>query len=96
MLEYEVAAMTLKEKNIKIAEVDCVDQAELCRAHDVHGYPCMVLLEYGCWMSLTTYLIVLYKYWCTAATECDGPRKADRIVKYMTKCVISCRVVMQY
>ena len=62
MPEYEVATTTLKEKNIKIAKVDCVDQAELCQAHGVQGYPYVVLLEYGCWMSLIIYLVVLLKY----------------------------------
>lgn len=37
--EYEVAATKLKEKNIKIAKVDCVDQADLCQTHGVQGYP---------------------------------------------------------
>ena len=60
--EYEVVAKTLKEKNIKIAKVDCVDQAELCQAHGVQGYPYVVLLEYGCLMSLIIYLVVLLKY----------------------------------
>lgn len=40
---YEEAATTLKESNIKLAKVDCVDQAELCQAHGVQGYPCVFL-----------------------------------------------------
>ena len=37
--EYEQAATALKEKNIPIAKVDCVDQPELCQTHGVQGYP---------------------------------------------------------
>nr|WNZ75821.1 protein disulfide-isomerase precursor [Trichoderma harzianum] len=37
--EYEEAATTLKEKNIKLAKVDCVDEADLCKDHGVEGYP---------------------------------------------------------
>ena len=36
---YEEAATALKEKNIPIAKVDCVDQADLCQSHGVQGYP---------------------------------------------------------
>jgi protein disulfide-isomerase A1 len=36
---YEEAATALKEKDIKIAKVDCVDQPELCQVHGVQGYP---------------------------------------------------------
>ena len=36
---YEEAATALKEKNIKLAKVDCVDQADLCQAKGIQGYP---------------------------------------------------------
>jgi protein disulfide-isomerase A1 len=36
---YEEAATTLKDKDIKLAKVDCVDQADLCQSHGVQGYP---------------------------------------------------------
>ena len=36
---YGQAATELKEKGIKLAKVDCVDQADLCQQHDVKGYP---------------------------------------------------------
>jgi protein disulfide-isomerase A1 len=36
---YEEAATALKEKNIKLAKVDCVEEAELCQSKDVKGYP---------------------------------------------------------
>lgn len=36
---YEEAATALKEKNIKIAKVDCVDEADLCQSKGIQGYP---------------------------------------------------------
>lgn len=36
---YEEAATALKEKNIKFAKVDCVDEADLCQSKGVQGYP---------------------------------------------------------
>lgn len=36
---YEEAATALKDKNIKLAKVDCVDEADLCQANGVQGYP---------------------------------------------------------
>jgi protein disulfide-isomerase A1 len=37
--EYEEAATTLKEKNIKLAKVDCTEEADLCKSFGVEGYP---------------------------------------------------------
>ena len=37
--QYEEAATSLKDKNIKLAKVDCVDQADLCQEQEVKGYP---------------------------------------------------------
>lgn len=37
--EYEEAATTLKEKNIKLAKVDCTEEADLCKDQGVEGYP---------------------------------------------------------
>ncbi|KAL2022801.1 hypothetical protein VTK56DRAFT_4617 [Thermocarpiscus australiensis] len=37
--EYEEAATSLKEKNIKLAKVDCTEESELCQQHGVEGYP---------------------------------------------------------
>lgn len=37
--EYETAATTLKEKNIKLVKVDCTEESELCQEHGVEGYP---------------------------------------------------------
>jgi protein disulfide-isomerase A1 len=36
---YEEAATTLKDKNVKLAKVDCVEEADLCQSHGVQGYP---------------------------------------------------------
>lgn len=37
--EYEEAATTLKEKNIRLAKIDCTEEANLCQEYGVEGYP---------------------------------------------------------
>ncbi|KAF5516927.1 Protein disulfide-isomerase [Colletotrichum siamense] len=37
--EYEEAATSLKEKNIKLVKVDCTEEADLCQEYGVEGYP---------------------------------------------------------
>ncbi|KAG1783287.1 thioredoxin-like protein [Suillus placidus] len=44
---YEEAATTLKDKDIKLAKVDCVDQADLCQTHGVQGYPALKIFRDG-------------------------------------------------
>ncbi|KAI0027357.1 thioredoxin-like domain-containing protein [Vararia minispora EC-137] len=44
---YEEAATELKGKGIKLAKVDCVDQADLCQAHGVQGYPTLKVFRNG-------------------------------------------------
>ncbi|KDQ64544.1 hypothetical protein JAAARDRAFT_118170 [Jaapia argillacea MUCL 33604] len=44
---YEEAATTLKEKDIKIAKVNCVDEADLCQANGIQGYPTLKVYRHG-------------------------------------------------
>ncbi|KAJ6515851.1 thioredoxin-like protein [Mycena sanguinolenta] len=44
---YEEAATALKEKNIKLAKVDCVDQADLCQTNGIQGYPTLKVYRNG-------------------------------------------------
>ncbi|KAH6689184.1 disulfide-isomerase [Plectosphaerella plurivora] len=37
--EYEEAATTLKEKDIRLVKVDCTEEADLCAEYGVEGYP---------------------------------------------------------
>ncbi len=37
--EYEEAATSLKEKDIKLAKIDCTEETDLCQTHGVEGYP---------------------------------------------------------
>ncbi|KAG8954777.1 protein disulfide-isomerase precursor [Tulasnella sp. 419] len=45
--EYESAATSLKEKGLKLAKVDCVDQSDLCNNHGVTGYPTLKVFRKG-------------------------------------------------
>ncbi|KAF9057611.1 disulfide isomerase [Panaeolus papilionaceus] len=44
---YEEAATALKDKGIKIAKVDCVDEADLCQSKGVQGYPTLKVYRNG-------------------------------------------------
>ncbi|GBC08909.1 hypothetical protein RclHR1_08490003 [Rhizophagus clarus] len=45
--EYEEAATTLKAENIKLANVDCTAETELCAEHEVKGYPTLKVFKDG-------------------------------------------------
>jgi protein disulfide-isomerase A1 len=44
---YEEAATALKEKNLKLAKVNCVDESDLCQIHGVQGYPTLKIFRDG-------------------------------------------------
>ncbi|KAI0921126.1 hypothetical protein AcW1_004792 [Taiwanofungus camphoratus] len=44
---YEEAATALKDKKIKLSKVDCVDQADLCQANGIQGYPTLRVYRNG-------------------------------------------------
>ena len=44
---YEEAATALKDKNIKLAKVDCVEEADLCQSNSIQGYPFVLSLLYS-------------------------------------------------
>jgi len=44
---YEEAATALKEKGIKLAKVDCVEQADFCQAKGIQGYPTLKVYRKG-------------------------------------------------
>jgi protein disulfide-isomerase A1 len=44
---YEEAATALKDKSIKLAKVDCVDEADLCQLKGIQGYPTLKVYRKG-------------------------------------------------
>ncbi|CAE7137270.1 unnamed protein product [Rhizoctonia solani] len=45
--QYEEAATTLKSAGIKLAKVDCTENADLCQANGVGGYPTLKVFRNG-------------------------------------------------
>ncbi|KAI0996781.1 Protein disulfide-isomerase [Podosphaera aphanis] len=43
--EYEEAAVTLKQKNINLVKVNCVEESDLCGSNDVDGYPTLKIFR---------------------------------------------------
>lgn len=43
--EYEEAASKLVEKKIPLVKVDCTEEAQLCKKHDVDGYPTLKIFR---------------------------------------------------
>ena len=83
---YEESATALKEKGIKLAKVNCVDEADFCQSNGIQGYPCVIFFF------LTVYALFTYCGCSTLRvyrngefTDYAGPRKADGIISYMTK-----------
>lgn len=69
--EFSKAADILNEShpNIKLAQVDCTEQEELCQKHEIRGYPTMKVMR-GPFQQPDDY---------------DGPRDAEGIANYMIK-----------
>ncbi|PSK41153.1 protein disulfide-isomerase domain [Candidozyma pseudohaemuli] len=69
--EFSKAADILNEShpNIKLAQIDCTEQEDLCHKHEIRGYPTMKVMR-GPFQQPDDY---------------DGPRDADGIVNYMVK-----------
>ncbi|KAF6762274.1 disulfide isomerase [Ephemerocybe angulata] len=44
---YEEAATALKDKSIKVAKVDCVEEADLCSSKGIQGYPTLKVYRKG-------------------------------------------------
>ncbi|CAI2179072.1 2892_t:CDS:2 [Funneliformis geosporum] len=45
--EYEIAATALKDKNIKLAKVDCTTETQVCAEQDIKGYPTLKVFKDG-------------------------------------------------
>lgn len=63
------AADELEPKNIKLAQIDCTDNQELCQEQGIKGYP----------------TLKVFRGSESTPTDYEGPRSSDGIVKYMLK-----------
>jgi protein disulfide-isomerase A1 len=81
-------ATTLKERNIKVAKVDCDKEAELCWSNYVQSYPyvdSIICISIG--LDIVHSMLKMYK--SGTPTYYRGLRKAGRIISYMIKWVSS-------
>lgn len=88
---YEEAATALKDKNIKLAKVDCVEEADLCQTKGIQGYPTLKVYrngeasEYGGPRKAEGIISYMVKQSLPAVSEVTGANhdeftKSDRIV----------------
>jgi protein disulfide-isomerase A1 len=80
----EEVATALKERNIKVAKVDCDKAAELCWSNYVQSYPyvdSIICISIG----LDTVHSTLKMYKSGTPTYYHGFREAGRIISYMIK-----------
>lgn len=67
--EFSKAADALTEKNIKLVQIDCTEQQELCQEHEIKGYP----------------TLKVFRGHEQEPKDYQGPRSAQGIVNYMIK-----------
>ena len=81
---YEQAATLLKAKNIKLADVDCSEEADFCEAHEAQGFPYVCPACRRRYRPLTCFdrTLKIFRHG-SQATKYIGPRQADGIVSYM-------------
>ncbi|KAI9139669.1 protein disulfide isomerase [Paraphysoderma sedebokerense] len=72
--EYEKAATTLKKEGIKLAKVDCTEEADICSKFDVRGYPTLKVFRFVLPLAIEG-----------TPKEYNGGRKEDLIISYMKK-----------
>lgn len=66
---YAQAADELVDKDIKLAQIDCTEEQDLCQGQGIRGYPTLKVFRGG----------------EDNPTDYEGPRSADGIVSYMLK-----------